>query len=110
MYTDLRNKLIRMYEDVFKEDLTPDDRLDSDPVKILQIPDHESVTPQIAIETPRFLESAAKKELSRILKSGALEDVHYPTPWCPRAFFVQKPGSPDDSPKVWLVTKFETCE
>ena len=69
MYTDLRNKLIRMYEDVFKEDLTPDDRLDSDPVKIPNIPEHESVSPEntkVAIETPRFLESAAKKELSRI--------------------------------------------
>ena len=52
----------------------------------------------------RFLESAAKKELGRILKSGGLEEVHHPTPWCSKAFFVQKCGSPDDNPSVRLVT------
>ena len=34
MYTDLRKKLIMMFDDVFKEDLTPEDRLDIPPVKI----------------------------------------------------------------------------
>ena len=54
-----------------------------------------------------FLESEARKELSRILKSGALGEVHHPTPWCSKAFFVQKPESPDDNPSVRLVTNLK---
>ena len=56
------------------------------------VPHHERSAPhnvKIGIETPRFLESAARKELSRILKSGALGEVHHPTPWCSKAIFLR---------------------
>ena len=37
------------------------------------------------------------------LKSGALEELHHATPWCSMAFFIQKPGSPDEDPSLRLV-------
>ena len=32
LYANLRKKLIKMFDDVFKEDLTPEERLDIEPV------------------------------------------------------------------------------
>ena len=37
------------------------------------------------------------------IKSGALEEVNHRTPNRCKAFFVQKPGSPDSDPSVRLV-------
>ena len=34
IYTHLKNKLLKMFPEVFKEDLTPEDRLNIEPVKI----------------------------------------------------------------------------
>ena len=34
VYTHLRNKLIKQFDDVFKEDLSPEDRLDVPQVKL----------------------------------------------------------------------------
>ena len=59
------------------------------------------------IPTPRYLESAAQKELARIIASGALEEVTHATRYCCKAFFVQKPGSPDSDPSVRLVSNFK---
>ena len=43
VYTNLRNKLIKQFSDVFKEDLSPSDRLNIEPVKITLKPGHENV-------------------------------------------------------------------
>ena len=56
---------------------------------------------------PRYLEKAADKELTRIMKSGALEPVTWPTQSACRAFFVQKPGSPDNDPSVRMVNNMK---
>ena len=89
-----------------KEDLEPSDRLDVPPVRIPLKPNQES-TPtsntKVPIPAPRYLERVARKELARIIKSAALEEVAHPTPNCCKAFFVQKPGSPDSDPKVRMV-------
>ena len=58
----------------------------------------------VPAETPRYLESAAKKEFAKLMKAKHLEEVFHPTKWCSRAFWVKKPGSPDEDPKVRLVT------
>ena len=50
---------------------------------------------------------AAQKELARIIKSGAIEEVSHPTCFCSKAFFVQKPGSPDSDPAVRLVNNMK---
>ena len=62
---------------------------------------------RVPISTPRYLEKAANRELARILKSGALEEVTWPTQTACRAFFVQKPGSPDSDPKVRMVNNMK---
>ena len=83
MYADLRKRLIRMFDNVFKKNLTPADRLDIPPIKIPIVLHHEDVTPynsKIPIDTQTFLESAARKDLGRILRSGT--------------FFVQKTWKP----------------
>ena len=55
------------------------------------------------ISTLRYLEKAANEELSRIMKSGALDEVTWPTETACQAFFVQKPGPPDSEPSVHMV-------
>ena len=73
VYTHLRNKLIKQFDDVFKEDLSPEDRLDVPPVKLSLKPGHENIplyNAPLPISTPRYLEKAVDKELSWILKSG----------------------------------------
>ena len=105
-YIYLRKKMIKQFSDVFKENLNPEDCLDIEPVKIQLVPDHKSFTPynsRVPTNTPCYLESTARKELQRILKSGALKEVHHATPWSSKAFFVRKPGSPDDDPSLRLV-------
>ena len=80
VYTHLRNKLIKQFDNVFKENLSPEDRLDVPPVKLSLKPGHENKPMyNVPISTPRYLDKAAIKDLSRILKSGALEEVTWPT-------------------------------
>ena len=110
VYKTLRNKLLKMYEDVFKENLEPSDRIDAPPVDIPLVPDAEEIpayNAKVPIPTPRYLESAAQKELSRIIGSGALEEVAHATKWCCKAFFVQKPSPPGSEPSVRMVTNFK---
>ena len=99
-----------MYSDVFKEDLEPSNRLDVPPVRIPLKPNQESIptyNAKVPIPTPRYLERAAQKELTRIIKSGALEEVPHPTPNYCKAFFVQKPGFSDNDPSVRLVNNMK---
>ena len=82
VYSHLKKKPIKMYQDIFKEDLEPSDRLDVPPVKIPLKPNHESIPPynaKVPIPIPRYLDKAAQNELARIIKSGALEEVRHPT-------------------------------
>ena len=110
VYTKLRKKLIKQFSDVFKEDLSPSDRLNIEPVKITLKPGQENMpifNARVPIPTPRYLEKAANKELARIMKSGALEEVTWPTQSACQAFFVQKPGSPDSDPSVRMVNNMK---
>ena len=94
-YAQLKKKLIKMHSDVFKEDLEPSNRLDVPPVRIPLKPNQESIptyNAKVPIPTPRYLERAAQKELTRIIKSGALEEVPHPTPNYCKAFFCAKAG------------------
>ena len=99
------------FSGIFKEDLTPEDRLDIELVKIQLLDHYDSITPynaMLPVDSPRFLESVARKELQRILNRWALEEVHHDvTPWWSRGFFVQKPGSPDKDSSVRLVTNLQ---
>ena len=59
VYAHLKKKLIKMYQDVFKEDLEPSNRLDVPPVRIPLNPNHDSIPSYNP--TPRYLEKAASK-------------------------------------------------
>ena len=110
MYTNLRKKLIKQFSDVFTEDLSPSDRLNIEPVRITLKPGHEDMpklNARVPIPTPRYLEKAANRELARIMRSGALEEVTWPTQSACRAFFVQKPGSPGNDPSVRMVNNMK---
>ena len=55
VYTHLKNKLLKQFPEVFKEDLTPDDRLNIEPVKITLKPGNEDVpmyNARVPIPTP----------------------------------------------------------
>ena len=111
VYDALRNKLLKMYEDVFKENLTPSDRIDGPPVEIPLVPNAEEVpvyNAKIPIPTARYLESAAQIELARMIASGALKEVTHATRYCCKAFFVQKPGSPDSDPSDLSATSSQS--
>lgn len=106
-FSKLRKALLREFSDVFTDTLGKDDRINAPPVKVDLIKGHEEIKPfncMVPSETPRYLESAAKTEFAKLMKAEHLEEVFHPTEWCSRAFWVQKPGSSDDDPKVRLVT------
>ena len=110
VYSHPKKKLIKMFQDVFKEGMEPFDRLYVPSVKIPLIPDHKSVpvhTAKVPLATPRYLELAARKEQARIIKSGALEEVSHPMRWYCKAFIVQKPGSSDDDTSVKLINNMK---
>ena len=110
VYDHLKKKLLKIFSNVFKEDLEPSDRLDVPSVRIPLKPNQESIptyNAKVPIPTPCYLERAAQKELARIIKSGALEEVTHPTDNCCKAFFVQKPGSPHNDPSVSLVNNMK---
>ena len=54
------------FSDVFKEDLSQEDRINMDPVKATLIPNHEEVElfhPKVANEVPAYLQQAAEKDV-----------------------------------------------
>ena len=83
----LRKKLMQKYSSVFKKDLGPKDRLNMDPVKVELVDNPETMgNCMVPVEKPRHLQSAAKEELARLLKTGCLEPVNHPTSNWSRAF------------------------
>ena len=101
----LKKRLLSEFHDVFKKDLWPEDRLNIELVKV-QMVDNPS-TPyncMIAIKIPNHLQSAAKEELSRLLKSGCLELVSHQTKWCCQAFLVQTISGKGEELKTRLAT------
>ena len=65
---DLRERLLKEYAEVFKTELTKEDRIKMDPVKIETVQNRASFKPvnrMTAIETPLHLQSAAGKSYKR---------------------------------------------
>ena len=92
-----------------KEDLTKEDRIEMDPVKVQLVENHESIDvyhPKACNEVPAYLKNAADKELSRMLEGGLLEQVHEYSPIVSRGFFVEKKTAPGEEVKVRLVADF----
>ena len=74
----LRHSWMKDFSQVFKEDLTIEDRIEMDPVKVQLVENHEEIQvyhPKAANEIPAYLRNAADKELNRMLAGGLLEKV-----------------------------------
>ena len=106
----LKKRLMKEYKDIFKTELSTEDRIDIEPVVIDTVDNFKSFKPvnhMTAIECPLHLQSAAKKDLKKMMDAGFLEKCKKPTSYCSRAFFVAKPGSGSGSDlKVRMVSDF----
>ena len=49
-------------------------------------------------------EKEARRMVEKKIKAGILEEVSWPTKWCSRSFFIEKPGAPG---KLCMVTDFK---
>ena len=106
---ELREKLLKEFSEVFKTELSKEDRIKIDPVKVETVMNYKSFKPvnrMTPIETPLHLQPAAKKELQKMMNAGFLEECKAPTDYCSRAFFVAKPNS--DNLKARMVADFRS--
>ena len=105
-FQSVRKSLLKEYEDVFKENLSPQDRMRG--VKRIEIkdPDAKPLHFNTPKEVPAHLRRAANKELKRCLEAGQLEPCHHFTKWLSRGMFVAKPSKPGESVKARLVSDF----
>ena len=89
---EMKQSWLRDFADVFKEDLSQEDRIEMEPVKATLINGHEDVEvfhPKVANEVPAYLQKAAEKEIKRMLDGGLLEEVTGYSEHVSRGFFVQ---------------------
>ena len=85
------------FSEIFKEDLTIEDRIKMEPVKVQLVEGHEKIQtfhPKACNEIPAYLRSAADKELARTLAGGLLERVEEYSETVSRGFFVEKKSNP----------------
>ena len=79
---ELKKKWLKDFSDIFKENLTKEDRLKIPPIKIdlvenlAEIPTYKPKTP-IEVSPYAYMEQAAKKELARMVEAGMLEDTDH---------------------------------
>ena len=104
---ELKKRWLRDFSDIFKETLTREDRLSIPKIKIYLVEGHQKIQtykPRTPMEVSPYMEPAAKKELSRMVETGMLEEIDYYTEHLSRGFFVEKPGKTEV--KARLVADF----
>ena len=89
---ELKKRWLRDFSDIFKETLTREDRLNIPPIKIDLEEGHQNIQTYKPMKVSPYMEPAAKKELSRMVEAGMLEEIDYYTEHLSRGFFVEKPG------------------
>ena len=100
----LKDKITQKYKSNFKEKLSPDDRMNVEPVT-LQIDESRKIPPVKHIrpfDVPFHLRKPLETEIRNALEGDILRPVDYPTEWSSKAFAVPK----QDSTKVRLVADF----
>ena len=78
------------FSEIFKEDLTIEDRIKMDPAKVQLVEGHEKIQifhPKACNKIPAYLRRAADKELERMLAGGLLEPVEEYSGTVSRGFF-----------------------
>merc|ERR1711867_223859 len=106
---ELRQAWLEDYQEVFKEDVTIDDRIEMETVRVGLVENHEDIPiphPKAANDIPAYLREAADRELARMLAGGLIEKVEEYTETVSRGFFVEKKTLPGEEPKVRLVADF----
>ena len=91
----MKKKRLEDYADIFKEDLSKEDRINMEPVKATLIEGHENVEvfhPKVCNEVPAYLKKAAEKELKRMLEGGLLEEAPGYSEHVSQGFFRTKRG------------------
>ena len=105
----IKDAWLKDFKNVFKEDLTIEDRIKMDPVKVQLVEDHANIEvhhPKACNEIPAYLKQAADRELARMLEGGLLEPVQEYSETVSRGFFVEKKGAPGEEVRVRLVADF----
>ena len=100
----LKEKITQKYKSNFKAKLSPDDRMNVEPVT-LQIDESRKIPPVKHIrpfDVPFHLRKPWETEIRNALEGDILRPVDYPTEWSSKAFAVPK----QDSTKVRLVADF----
>merc|ERR1712030_222333 len=105
----MKQSWLKDFSQVFKEDLTIEDRINIDPVKVTLVENHKDIPvfhPKSANEIPAYLRDAADRELNRMIAGGLLEKVEDYSETVSRGFFVPKKTEPGEEVKVRLVADF----
>ena len=97
----MRKRWLKDFSDIFKETLTREDRLNIPPIKIDLEEGHQNIQ-TYKPRTPMEVSPAAKKELSRMVEAGMLEEIDCYTEHLSRGFFVEQRFRQDWSrPSDW---------
>ena len=105
----MKQSWLRDFSQVFKEDLTIEDRINIPPVQVKLVENHQDIPvfhPKAANEIPAYLRDAADKELNRMVAGGLLEKVEDYSETVSRGFFVPKKSEPGEEVRVRLVADF----
>merc|ERR1711951_275953 len=105
-FENIKKKLLEEFKDVFKEELSPSDRING--IQRIEIDDSNIkplhwTTPK---EIPCHLRKAADKELKRCLKAGQIEPCTHWTKWLSRGMFVGKAVKEGEEVRARLVSDF----
>merc|ERR1712030_80092 len=105
----MKQSWLKDFSQVFKEDLTVEDRINIDPVKIKLVENHKDIPVfhlKSANEIPAYLRDAADKELNHMIAGGLLEKVEDYSETVSRGFFFPKKTEPGEEVRVRLVADF----
>ena len=106
--SEVNNKILTKYADIFKDKIGKMDRVNIPPVK-LQLDETKNVHP-VHVKKPfdvaYHLRRPARKEFREMVDAGIVMPNNEPSAWCSQAFPRMKPGS--DPPRCRWVTDFRS--
>ena len=88
---ELKQKWLKDFPEVFKEELRKEDRIDCEPIVVDLVPNHEDIQvfhQKLGMEVLAYMEKAEQRELQRMLNAGQLEPITTHTKYVSRGFFV----------------------
>ena len=95
--------VLEEYNDVFADKLTPDRRLEGDPMQNKVEPEAVPYQVSVARPVPYHWQNEAKRVMQEAVAAGIVTEVEEAVEWLTPAHFVKKPVQPG---KFRLVTDF----